>query len=195
MLATHEQVLGGEGGQVYLGCRFPADPAYAPQLADAARAVGQQLARRGALGRFSVDFVAAGDDAGRWRIDAIEINLRKGGTTHPYSALRNLVPGRYATDEGRWIADDGTNRAYSATDNLVDEAWLGLPVPDVIAAVAAAGLAFDHRTKTGVVLHMLSGLAIDGRLGLTAIGRTADEAASLHEGVRTTLDGLASAAS
>ena len=133
VLATHEQVLGGEGGQVYLGCRFPADPAYAPRLADAARAVGQQLARRGALGRFSVDFVAAGDDAGRWRIDAIEINLRKGGTTHPYSALRNLVPGRYATDEGRWIAEYGTNRAYSATDNLVDEAWLGLPVPDVIA--------------------------------------------------------------
>jgi pheganomycin biosynthesis PGM1-like protein len=191
VLATHEQVLGGEGGQVYLGCRFPAHPAYAPRLADAARAVGEQLARRGALGRFSVDFVAAGDDAGRWRIDAIEINLRKGGTTHPYSALRNLVPGRYATDEGRWIADDGTSRAYSATDNLVDEAWLGLPVPAVIDAVAGAGLGFDHRTRTGVVLHMLSGLAIDGRLGLTAIGRTADEAISLHEGVRATLDGLA----
>ncbi|HJP88448.1 MAG TPA: hypothetical protein VJ850_05375 [Candidatus Limnocylindrales bacterium] len=34
VLATHEQVLGGEGGQVYLGCTFPADPAYAATLAE-----------------------------------------------------------------------------------------------------------------------------------------------------------------
>ena len=33
MLATHEQVIGGDNGQVYTGCRFPADPAYAAALA------------------------------------------------------------------------------------------------------------------------------------------------------------------
>ena len=33
VLATHDQVLGGSNGQVYLGCRFPADPAYAADLA------------------------------------------------------------------------------------------------------------------------------------------------------------------
>jgi hypothetical protein len=46
--------------------------------------------------------------------------------------------------------------------------------------VAAAGLEFDRRTGTGVVLHMLSGLAVDGRLGLTAIGRTRPQAARLQ---------------
>jgi hypothetical protein len=191
VLATHEQVLGGEGGQVYLGCRFPADPAYAPLLAVHARAVGEELARRGALGRFSVDFVAARDETGSWRIHALEINLRKGGTTHPYSALRNLVPGRYDIVAGRWVADDGSARAYSATDNLVDPAWLGLPPAAVIDAVAADGLAFDYRTGTGVVLHMLFGLAIDGRVGLTAIARTPDEAAALHAATRATIDRLA----
>jgi hypothetical protein len=40
VLATHEQVLGGDDGQVYLGCRFPADPAYAPVLAEHARRPG-----------------------------------------------------------------------------------------------------------------------------------------------------------
>ena len=29
VLSTHDQVLGGPSGQSYLGCRFPADPAYA----------------------------------------------------------------------------------------------------------------------------------------------------------------------
>ena len=33
VLATHEQVLGGDTGQVYIGCRFPADPAYVSELA------------------------------------------------------------------------------------------------------------------------------------------------------------------
>jgi hypothetical protein len=193
VLATHEQVLGGQGGQVYLGCRFPADPAYAARLAADARAVGERLARHGALGRFSVDFVAAADTTGDWRVHALEINLRKGGTTHPYTALRNLIPGRYDAGAGRWVADDGSTRAYSATDNLVDPAWLDLPVRSVIDAVAAAGLQFDHRTGTGVVLHMLSGLAIDGRIGLTAIGATPDEANRLHDQTRAAIDELAAA--
>lgn len=191
VLATHEQVLGGESGQVYLGCRFPADSAYAPELARHAAAIGHELAAQGALGRFSVDFVAAADQAGNLRVHAIEINLRKGGTTHPYAALRNVVPGRYDPESASWIADDGGTRVYGATDNLVDAAWKGLLPADVIDAVARAGLQFDPATGTGVVLHMLSGLAIDGRTGLTAIAETADDAANMHEGTCATLDALA----
>jgi len=193
VLATHEQVLGGPGGQVYLGCRFPADPAYAPLLAEHAARIGEQLAARGAIGRFSVDFVAAASADGPWDVYAIEVNLRKGGTTHPYSALRNLVPGRYDAAAGQWIAQDGTTRAYSSTDNLVDESWLGLPPADVIRAVRDAGLQFDTATGTGTVLHMLSGLAIDGRFGLTAIAPTPAEAEVMFEGVRAAVARLAAA--
>jgi hypothetical protein len=49
----------------------------------------------------SVDFAAAGDADGRWQVFALEVNLRKGGTTHPYTVLRNLVPGRYDSEHGR----------------------------------------------------------------------------------------------
>ncbi len=185
VLATHEQVLGGEGGQVYLGCRFPADPAYAPALAVHAAAIGEALAREGAVGRFGVDFVTAADDDGEWTVHAIEINLRKGGTTHPYAALRNAVPGRYDPTAGRWVADDGSTRVYSATDNLVDPAWKGLDPKAVIEAVRAAGLQFSPEHGTGVILHMLSGLAIDGRMGLTAIAETPEDAAALHESARS----------
>ena len=191
VLATHEQVLGGEGGQVYLGCKFPADPAYAPRLAEHAAKIGAALAAQGALGRFSVDFVAAADASGAWDVSAIEVNLRKGGTTHPYAALRNLVPGRYDVAEGRWIAEDGSHRAYTSTDNLVDESWLGLEPADVIDWVARAGLQFDPETKVGTVLHMLAGLAIDGRCGVTAIARTPEEADEMYEAVRATIQRLA----
>jgi len=191
VLATHEQVLGGEGGQVYLGCRFPANGAYAPRLAEHATRIGEALGAKGALGRFSVDFVAAADASGAWDVYAIEVNLRKGGTTHPYAALRNLVPGRYDLATGQWIAQDGSTRAYTSTDNLVDESWLGLEPADVIDWVARAGLQFDPATKVGTVLHMLTGLAIDGRFGVTAIARSADEADSMYQGVRATVQRLA----
>jgi PGM1 C-terminal domain len=181
VLATHEQVMGGAAGQVYMGCRFPADPAYVADLARHGRAIGERLADRGVLGRASIDFAAARDAKGHWHLHALEVNLRKGGTTHPYAVLRNVAPGRYDEEGGRWVTADGETRAYRATDNLIDPAWQGAPPGDVIDAVAAAGLQLDPATGIGVVLHMLSCLAIDGRLGLTAIGRTPEEAAELYD--------------
>ncbi|MGH2704726.1 MAG: peptide ligase PGM1-related protein [Actinomycetota bacterium] len=164
-----------------MGCRFPADPAYVAKLATYGCAIGEQLARRGAVGRFGVDFAAASDGNGARRVYALEINLRKGGTTHPYTVLRNLVPGRYDPEGGRWISDDDTPRWYRSTDNLVDEAWVGLAPERVIDSVSRAGLEFDRAAGTGVVLHMLSGLAVDGRFGLTAIGGSPEHAAELYE--------------
>jgi hypothetical protein len=182
VLATHDQIIGGDNGQVYMGCRFPADPAYAADLATHGATVAAELARRGARGRASVDFVACRDGAGEWGVYALEINLRKGGTTHPFAALRNLVPGRYDSALGRWITDaDGSSRAYRSTDNVVDPAWTGRPASSVIEAVRAAGLQFDPARGTGVVLHMLSCLAVDGRFGATAIGTTPVHADELFE--------------
>lgn len=191
VLATHDQVLDPATGQVYTGCRFPASPAYAARIAQHARAIGELLAGKGAVGRFCVDFAAACDTDGRWQVFALEINLRKGGTTHPFAVLRNLAPGRYDLEQGRWMAFDGTPRAYYATDNLVDPAWLGIPPNSVIKFVDDAGLRFDPVAGTGVVLHMLSCLAIDGRFGLTAIGRSGEQAASLFEDTRAAVrDGV-----
>jgi hypothetical protein len=182
VLATHDQIIGGDNGQVYVGCRFPADPAYAPELADHGEAVGLDLAARGCVGRASVDFVAARSGLEPWVVRALEVNLRKGGTTHPFAALRNLVPGHYESATGTWLADaDGRSRAYRSTDNVVDPAWTGRPPSSVIDAVRGAGLQFDHRLGTGVVLHMLACLAVDGRFGATAIGRSRAHADELYE--------------
>jgi hypothetical protein len=189
VLATHEQELGGADGQVYMGCRFPADAGYAGELGRHAHAVGEALARRGAVGRLGVDFAVARDAAGTHGVHALEINLRKGGTTHPYAVLRNHVPGRYDVEAGRWVADaDGSARAYRATDNLVNPAWQGRPPASVVTAVGDRGLHLDPERGTGVVLHMLSCLAVDGRFGLTAIGHDADHAAELFDAARAAVE-------
>ena len=181
VLATHEQVLGGDNGQVYMGCRFPANEAYGEEIAELARSAGHELARSGAVGRVAVDFVAARYATGEWKVSALEMNLRKGGTTHPYAALRNLVPGTYDASTARWVTPDGTSRAYFSTDNVIDAKWRNRAPASVIAAVADAGLEFDSASGTGIVLHMLSCLAIDGRFGLTAIGRSPGHAQELYE--------------
>ena len=191
LIATHDQVLGGDNGQVFLGCRFPAAAPYAPEIARHAEAVGRRLAAAGALGRAAVDVVTARQADGSWRTFALEINLRKGGTTHPFAALRNLVPGRYDAADGRWVADlDGLPRTYVCTDNLVDPDWWGLAPGRVIDAVRAADLSFEHRTGTGVLLHMLSGLDVDGRIGVIAIGRDHDHADHLFSRTREVVDAL-----
>jgi hypothetical protein len=182
VLATHEQQLGGEQGQVYMGAQFPAEPAYAPALAQHGQRMGEALARAGAQGRFALDFAAV-RTSGRWRVVALEVNLRKGGTTHPYACLRNLVPGRYDAEAGLWRADAGGTRAYMASDNVVDPTWTGLAPAEVIGRVQAAGLQFDPATGVGVVLLMLSGLAIDGRFAVVAIGRDRAEAQRLFDAV------------
>ncbi len=51
------------------------------------------------IGRFGVDFISIKEKDG-WKHHAIEINLRKGGTTHPYLMLLGLTVGKYDADTG-----------------------------------------------------------------------------------------------
>ena len=188
VLATHEQVLGGESGQVFTGSTFPADPSYAGALAEHAGAVARLLADRGALGWLAVDFVARRARDG-WALAAVDLNLRKGGTTHSSYALQHLVPGSYDPTNSRWVADaDGRPRYYRSSDSVGGPRWLGMEPTHAITSLAAAGLAFDHARGTGVVLHMFPSLDHDGTIGVIAIGRSAAEAQRLYEAVPAALE-------
>jgi PGM1 C-terminal domain len=176
LLSTHDQLLGGASGQKYLGCVFPADPAYSRLISEPAMAVGRDLAERGVLGRFAVDFVTVRDDAGDWTAYAIELNLRKGGTTHPFLTLQYLVGGAYDGDQGLYRAASGSPKFLVATDHLEDDRLMALTPRDVFDVVARRRLHFDHSRKTGVVFHMISCVTECGRLGMTAIGDSPEQA-------------------
>lgn len=176
LLSTHDQLLGGASGQKYLGCVFPADPAYSRLIAEPAMAVGRDLAERGVLGRFAVDFVVVRDGAGDWTAHAIELNLRKGGTTHPFLTLQFLVGGEYDGDAGLYRTASGAPKFLVATDHLEDDRLRALTPRDVFDVVVRKRLHFDHSRKTGVVFHMLSCVTECGRLGMTAIGDSPEQA-------------------
>jgi hypothetical protein len=174
VLSTHSQVLGGPNRQVYLGCRFPADPAYRGQIRAAAERVGRVLATRGVIGYFGVDFFVV-PSGGREEVYLSEINLRVGGTTHPFGMASLVTDGRYDADAGHLIAD-GRTKSYLATDNLKSASLTGCEPQEVIDRVARLGLAYDHRRRTGTTLHLLGALREYGKMGVTCIGDTEEEA-------------------
>ena len=193
ILSTHDQVLGGPHGQTYFGCRFPADPEYAPQIAAEALKVGRRLAREGVIGRCAVDFVAVRKDGG-WETYAIEINLRCGGTTHPFMAISTLTDGVYDPLAGEFRTRLGDLKHYVATDHLDAPAYQALTPDDLLDVVSERSLGWDAERETGVALHMVSALAVAGRVGLTAIGDTPSEASALYRELKQTLDTLAAKA-
>jgi hypothetical protein len=176
LLSTHDQLLGGASGQSYLGCIFPAAPEYARSITQHARTIGERLAQEGALGRFAVDFVVVRDSSGVWSPYAIELNLRKGGTTHPFLTLQFLTDGRYQPETALFVTPRGHEKHLVATDHLESDDLRGLLPVDLFDIVARHGLHFDQSRQVGVVFHMISSLTEHGRIGLTAVGDSAKEA-------------------
>ncbi|MCP9883105.1 carboxylate-amine ligase [Cyanobium sp. Alchichica 3B3-8F6] len=179
VLSSHEQVLGGASGQTYLGCSFPAAEPYRLALMRHGQAVGEALAAEGALERYAVDFIARRFND-RWDLQAIEVNLRQGGTTHPYMALSAITSGALDPASGLYRAPSGQALHYKATDNLTAPHLRGLLPVDLIDIVAEAGLHFDPAQLRGSVFHLLGCLSEYGKLGMTCIGRSTEEAEEVY---------------
>lgn len=189
VVSTHDQILGGPDQQVYLGCRFPAHSSYREQITDLGRAVAKHLASRGVIGSFGVDLLVVPQPDGSDLVYLAEINLRLGGTTHPFLMARLITGGVYDESTGELVVE-GVPKVYVATDNLKSSRYVGLLPEQVIAAVDRAGIAFDNRTHTGVTLHLLGSLKRYGKLGLMCIADSHDEADSMYEVAHAVIDEL-----
>jgi len=176
LLSTHDQLLGGPSGQSYLGCRFPADFGYAQAISREAAKIGERLAREGVLGRFAVDFVVVRDGQGPWTPYAIEINLRKGGTTHPFLTLQFLTDGSYDPVTALFTAPSGREKHLLATDHLDSDLLRALSIDDLFDVAVRNRMHFDQARQTGIVFHMMSTIAELGRVGLTAVGDSREQA-------------------
>ncbi|MGE0703892.1 MAG: peptide ligase PGM1-related protein, partial [Vicinamibacterales bacterium] len=193
-LSTHDQLLGGPSGQAYLGCRFPANPEYGPAIMREALKVGRRLAKEGVLGRFALDFVAVRKASGEWETYAIEINLRKGGTTHPFLTLQFLTDGTYDEQSGVFRTPRGERKCFVASDHVESDAYRVFTHDDLFDIVARHNLHFDQSRQTGVVLHMMNAIAEQGLVGLTAVANTPEEAEALYQRTVAVLDAEAAQA-
>lgn len=188
LLSTHDQILGGPTLQVYQGCRFPAAEPYRRQIQEAARRVGAVLAGKGVVSRFGVDFFVGRRPGGEPEVSALEINLRMGGTTHPYLALQFLTGGKLDPESGVFFSPTGHPKFYRSTDNLRSDAYRGLCPEDLIDITTMNRLHYSHGTETGALFHMIGALSQYGKVGLTAIGNSREEADAIYASALEALD-------
>jgi len=116
-----------------------------------------------------------------WRVFAIEINLRKGGTTHPFLTVRFLTDGDYDARTGVFTAPDGLPKHFVASDHVESPAYRMFTPDDLFDIVSRHGLHYDQARQTGVVLHMLAALGEHGRFGLTAVDNSMAAAEALYQ--------------
>jgi hypothetical protein len=179
--------------------------------------IGERLAREGIVGRFAVDFVVVESESGDWEPFAIEVNLRKGGTTAPFLTLQYLTDGEYDAEAGVFHTVRGDEKCYVSSDHIespayrvfttVDlyeivsrhrlhfesdhiesPAYRVFTTVDLYEIVSRHRLHFDHTSQTGIVLHMMSGVGGFGMFGVTCIGDTIDEADTLYRRFNAVLD-------
>lgn len=186
-ISTHDQIMGGNSDQIFLGCRFPADERYRLDIQAEGLKVAKALRDKGVLGRFGVDFISLREGE-RWRHYAIEVNLRKGGTTHPFLMLQFLTDGQYDPETGLYLTPAGQARYYYASDNLESPLYRGLTPDDLIDLAVLNDLHLHGAKQQGVVFHLLGALQEFGKFGVVCVAASLDGARTLYEETTAMLD-------
>ncbi len=187
IISTHDQVLNGDTDQIFAGAHFPADAAYCSEVAAKSRLIAEVLKKEGVLGRFSIDFISVKEND-VWKHYAIEINLRKGGTTHPFLMLQFLTNGNYNEGTGIFETANGQQLYYYASDNVQSNSYKGLTPKDLIDIAMFHGLHFDGTAQKGVMFHMIGTLSQFGKMGMVCIGSSREEAFSFYTKTIAVLD-------
>ena len=179
--------MGGQSDQIFLGCRFPADQDYRLEIQAEGLKASKLLRDAGVLGRFGIDFVSLRKE-GRWHHYAIEVNLRKGGTSHPFLMLQFLTDGDYDPKTGLYSTAAGSPRFYYASDNLEAERYCGLTPGDLIDIAVMNGLHFHGATQEGVVFHLIGALSEFGKIGVMCVADSYARADDLYRRTVEVLD-------
>ncbi len=172
----------------FVGAIFPASERYSVSLAVEGKKIAQVLAGKGALGRFAIDFISVLQADGSWKHYAIEINLRKGGTTHPFLMLQFLTDGKYNAETGEYLTASGNKRFYFASDNVTSEKYKGLTPDDLIDISMFHELMYDGAAQEGVMFHLVGALSEYGKLGLLCVGSTPEKAKEYYDKTIEILD-------
>ncbi|HEY9640312.1 MAG TPA: peptide ligase PGM1-related protein, partial [Coleofasciculaceae cyanobacterium] len=108
--------------------------------------------------------------------------------THPFMTLKLLTHGRYDFTTGVFYNQEGKPKHYIATDNLHKDQYKGLSPTDLMDIIAQHHLHFNSTTETGTVFHLIGCLSEFGKLGLTSIGNSPQEAKVIYDKVIQALD-------
>jgi hypothetical protein len=188
VISTHDQELGGDTGQVYLGAHFPASKEYAVDLGTLGLKAAENMMSKGVIGRFAIDFISV-KNGNNWKHYPIEINLRKGGTTHPFLMLQFLTDGEYNAQDGMYYTSKGhLVRYYFCSDNLKSEKYVGLTPHDLVDIAMINDIHYDGTSQEGIMFHLIGALSQYGKLGVVCIGSTPQRAREYYDKIVSVLE-------
>ena len=170
LLSTHDQLLGGASGQKYLGCVFPADPAYSRLISEPAMAVGGSSPSAACWGGSPSTSSRSGTPRTTGRRTRSSSTSARAGPPTPSSPCSTSSVGRTTATRGSTVRHRERPSTSSRPTTSRTTGSRALTTRDVFDVMARKRLHFDHSRKTGVVFHMLSCVTECGRLGMTAIG-------------------------
>jgi len=158
------------------------------EIGQMGKKVSDVLLEKGVLGRFAIDFISVKEND-EWKHYPIEINLRKGGTTHPFLMLQFLTDGIYNKDDGKYYTSKGSlTRYYFTSDNVKSDKYIGLTPHDLIDISMMNDLHFDGTVQEGVMFHLIGALSQYGKLGVVCVGSTPERAKEFYAKVIEVLD-------
>ena len=179
VVSTHDQLLGGISKQTFIGANFPANPEYAGAIGKMGKEISEKLKDHGVIGRFSADFISVKTEDS-WKHYALELNLRKGGTTHPFIMLLGLTDGRYDAERGTYLTANNQRRYYFSSDNVQSECYRGLTPHDLMDIAIYNRLQYDGSSQQGVMFHLCGALSQYGKLGVVCIGDSHSRANAMY---------------
>ena len=99
-----------------------------------------------------------------------------------------LTDGHYDPQTSEFRSATGQAKHYIATDHLEAPEYARLTPDDLLDLLPRRGLLWQSGPQTGITFHMISALAVAGRVGLTAIGDTPQQAEELYARARSVMD-------
>ncbi|MBW4584685.1 peptide ligase PGM1-related protein [Aetokthonos hydrillicola Thurmond2011] len=168
LLSSHEQIL--EQGK-YLGCIFPAQPKYLTKIYAATEKIGRSLSASGVRGTFGIDFL--GFENGE--VLAVEVNVRKLGTSHVLSYVEAIIGNK--VDPDGLLRDKNGSPIHYVQSRLYEPALLTYLNPQTaVETLKKKNLLYEHTKQTGAVLHTLGALEACGFVEITTIEHSREKA-------------------
>ncbi len=171
-IATHDQLL---KDMVYYGSSFPADESYRFEVIKMGQKIGKYVSKLGARGIISIDFLATKNHlVDDWYLWGIEINARKGGTTHSYIWSKWLTQSEYDQTRGTLTAKSG-EISYHSSEYFTAPGLENISPINILSTIKDAGLDYNCKKQAGIFVHMISTVPKFGKFGATIIGHSKEE--------------------
>ena len=136
--------------------------------------IARALSAKGMIGFFAVDYLMTQFQE-KSEIWAIEINIRQGGTTHPYQTAKLLTNANYIEKKGILVDQKEKNIFYKSNDNFTDQRLIGKTATELLEFINKRSIVFSPQSNKGVVFHMLGALKDHGKIGYTIIAHDNEE--------------------